>query len=268
MKSSSPRIARIRTAWRRPSARCPVIGGSVRLGRTCETLVIWDRSSPPHGRGSSLRTSPPPRPRGVLKRRDEAAGGRGCLPASSPTDGEVRAEAEFFARDTCGSRRRAPTRDRREKRRSAVVALSRTCAGCLPSTSPAGAGHAASAQGVAGGRGSALVGAPVDPESAGGQRGQDADPPRQPLVGGRPHRSGQFHRRSNVPATTPGRTGGARLSCRERKPGGPLPSRASPLPLGTGNRRRRRPVTRRRPLPPNCGRGGETRCRCAALSGG
>ena len=110
--------------------------------------------------------------------------------------------------------------------------------------------RAASAQAVAGGRGSALVGAPVDPDSAGGQHGQHADPPRQPLVGGRPHRFGQFHRRSNVPATTPGRTGGARLSGRrERKPGGLLPSPTSPLPLGTGNRRRRRPVTRRRRLP-------------------
>ena len=59
--------------------------------------------------------------------------------------------------------------------------------------------RAASAQARAGGRGSALVGAPVDPESAGGQRGQDADPPRQPLVGGRPHRLGQFHRRSTYP---------------------------------------------------------------------
>ena len=55
------------------------------------------------------------------------------------------------------------------------------------------------AQAVAGGRGSALVGARVDPESAGGQRGQDADPPRQPLVRGWPHRLGQFHRRSTYP---------------------------------------------------------------------
>jgi hypothetical protein len=49
--------------------------------------------------------------------------------------------------------------------------------------------------GGGGSGGSAPARAPVDPERAGGQRHQDADPSRQALVGGPLHRLRQFHRR-------------------------------------------------------------------------